>query len=280
MTIRILFLVLAFYPTAMLASETAKIPIFVSIPPQKQFLEKIGGNRVHVEVMLPPGGSPETYSPTPRMLVSLSSARLYFQIGVPFERNLTDSIQALNSDIKIIMCCDHIINTQQHLSDHDHHDLHIWSNPLYVMEVVREIKETLSSIDPVHEDEYAANYQKYITELNELDFEIKQRLIDRRTNYFIVSHAAWGEFAVQYGLEQVALEKNNKESGPKSLLNIIQLARTENIKTLFVQEQYKTPSVNSLARELDARIVELDPLAEDYLANMARISTKIADALR
>jgi len=281
MKISFVLMLLGCFLSVRVVADSEKIPVFVSIPPQKQFVEKIGGNFVHVEVLLPPGESPETFSPSPKMLVSLSRARLYFQIGVPFEKNLLGAIQSLNHDIKIVMCCDHIINLHQHLPDEDeHYDLHIWSSPVNIMKVAHDIKEALSLIDPAHAEDYTSNYLSYMTELTSLDTEIKQRLLDRRTNYFIVSHAAWGNFANQYGLQQIAMEKNNKESGPKSLLNIIRIARSENINTLFVQEQYKTPSVYSLARELSARIVELDPLAEDYLTNMARISASIADALR
>jgi zinc transport system substrate-binding protein len=281
MKIRFVLMLLGCCLSVRVVADSEKIPVFVSIPPQKQFVEKIGGNLVQVEVLLPPGESPETFSPSPKMLVSLSKAKLYFQIGVPFEKNLLGSIQSLNHDIKIIMCCDHIIKVHQHLPDeHGHYDLHIWSSPINVMKIAHDIKEALSLIDPANAEEYSGNYFSYIAELTTLDRDIKQRLAERRTNYFIVSHAAWGDFADQYGLQQIAMEKNNRESGPKSLLNIIRLAHSENINTLFVQEQYKTPSVYSLARELSASIVELDPLAEDYLTNMVRISARIADALR
>jgi len=269
--------------TVPVAAQTGNISVFVSIPPQKQFVQKIGGNRVDVYVMLPPGESPETYSPSPKMLASLSTANLYFQIGVPFEQNWVNTIRSLNRNIQIITCCDQFIEPDEHMpddDDHHHHDLHIWSSPAYVKQLVWDIKETLSAVDPEHANQYTENYHIYIAELNALDREIQQNLVDRRLNHFIVSHAAWGYFAEQYGLEQVALEKNNRESGPKSLLNIVRLARAQGIHTLFVQQQYKTPAVNSLARELGADIVELDPLAEDYLANMRDISARIAESLR
>jgi len=274
----LMFITLAVPVTA----QTDTISVFVSIPPQKQFVQEIGGSRVDVHVMLPPGESPETYSPSPKMLVSLSSANLYFQIGVPFEKNWVTSIRSVNRSIQVIKCCDQFIDFDYQVSDQDdhHHDLHIWSSPAYVMKLVLEIKDTLSRLDPDHAWQYEENYRSYVSELNALDQEIRQRLAVRRLNHFIVSHAAWGFFAEQYGLEQVALEKNNRESGPKSLLNIVRLARAQGIHTLFVQQQYKTPAVNSLARELGADIVELDPLAEDYLANMRVISARIAESLR
>ena len=60
--------------------------VFVSIAPQKFFVERIGGNEVRVEVMLNPGESPATFNPNPKKISRLASAKLYFSIGVPFEK--------------------------------------------------------------------------------------------------------------------------------------------------------------------------------------------------
>ena len=259
---------------------SARINVFVSIPPQRQFVEKIGGEHVDVQVMLPLGQSPETYSPTPRMLASLSGASIYFQIGVPFEISWTDAIRSVNQDIRIITCCDQIVDTTTVSEGDEHHDLHVWSNPAYVKMLAQQIRDELSVLDPLHRDSYFSGYERFAAELDALDSSIRASLANRRTNYFIVSHAAWGYFAAQYGLEQLALENNGKEIGPRSLLEMIRRAREEKINTLFVIRQYQTPVVASLARELNADMVELDPLAEDYLLNMIYVSEQIAKALQ
>ncbi len=267
-------------PIRVYAAGQERLSVFVSIPPQRQFVQKIGGEHVDVQVMLPSGQSPETWSPTPRMLVSLSRASIYFQIGVPFEVSWTDSIRSVNPDIKIVSCCDQIVEIKPSEVDDDHHDLHIWSSPDYVKVLAQQIRDELAAIDPDHRDSYFTGYQSFIAELDALDSSIRIKLANRRMDYFIVSHAAWGYFAAQYGLIQLALENNGKESGPRSLLHIIKLARNEQISTLFVVKQYQTPVVDSLARELNATIIELDPLEEDYLQNMAMTSDKIAEALK
>jgi zinc transport system substrate-binding protein len=276
---RFALLLLMLLPLVAHASATDRLNVFVSIPPQRQFVQKIGGEHVEVHVILPAGQSAETYSPSPRMLASLSVASIYFQIGVPFEVAWTDSIRSVNHGIRIVSCCDHIIQASGAESGHDHHDLHIWSNPVYVKILAQQIRDELTAADPAHKDSYASGYQSFIAELDALDSDIRNKLAGRRIQNFIVSHAAWGYFAEQYGLVQLALESNGKESGPRSLLELIRLARDEQIHTLFVIKQYKTPVLDSLARELNATIVELDPLAEDYLNNMATVSNEIATAL-
>jgi zinc transport system substrate-binding protein len=230
--------------------------------------------------MLPAGQSPETYSPSPKMLASLSVAQVYFQIGVPFEVSWTDAIRSANSGIRIAACCEQFTGSATESSAHDHHDLHIWSSPAQVKLLARQIRDELSLIDPAHQDDYQQGYLTFVAELDVLDAEIRKRLADKRISHFIVSHAAWGYFAEQYGLEQLALENNGKESGPRSLLEIIKLARGEQIHTVFSIKQYQTPIVDSLARELAASVVELDPLAEDYLSNMEKVSAQIARSLQ
>lgn len=257
-----------------------RVGVFVSIPPQRQFVQKIGGEHVDIHVMLPAGQSPETYSPSPKMLASLSVAEVYFQIGVPFEVSWTDAIRSANSDIRIVTCCEQIVGLAPVSSTHDHHDLHIWSSPVAVKRLATQIRDELTLIDPAHTDDYQQGYLSFIAELDALDARIRASLVDRRVDHFIVSHAAWGYFAEQYGLVQLALENNGKESGPRSLLDIIRLARDEDIHTVFSIKQYQTPVVGSLARELKATVVELDPLAEDYLANMAQVSAQIAGSLK
>jgi zinc transport system substrate-binding protein len=194
---------------------------------------------------------------------------VYFQIGVPFEVSWTDAIRSANSEIRIAACCEQIATPASETSTHDHHDLHIWSSPAQVKILAMQIRDELSLIDPAHGDDYQQGYLSFVAELDALDRQIQSSLANKRIRHFIVSHAAWGYFAEQYGLTQ-----------PRSLLDIIKLARDENINTVFSIKQYQTPVVNSLARELKANVIELDPLAEDYLANMAQVSAHIAGAVR
>ena len=260
-------------------AEIAKPRVFVSVPPQKQFIEKIAGGHIEVQVMLTPGQSPETFSPTPKIIVSLSGASSYFQIGVPFEETWKDTISSVNPKLRIVSCCEEILSPD-HSGENEDDELHIWTNPDRVKQLAKTILDELMYIDPTHKNEFNNNYLNFISELNVLDEEIRKKIADRRTDYFITSHAAWGEFAKRYGLVQVALEKNGKEIGPRSLLEIIRLANRENLRTVFVMQQYKTPFLKNLAIELDAEIVELDPLAEDYINNMYFVADRIARSLQ
>ena len=260
-------------------AETVKPRVFVSIPPQKQFIEKIAGDSVEVKVFLPPGESPETFSPSPKLIVSLSRATSYFQIGVPFEETWTQSIRTVNPDIRIVHCCDQIIGPEIDGTFDNEYDRHIWTNPILVEKLSEIIKDELIHINPSRENMYLENFREFKSSLKQLDIAINNRLSDRKTDYFIVSHAAWGEFAKHYGLVQLALEKNNREIGPRSLLEIVRIARREEINTVFILQQYRTPLIDNLAQELNARVVIMDPLAEDYMGNMIIVADTFAKSL-
>lgn len=276
----LLRLLLVLMPIAAYAAGPGPIGVFVSIPPQRQFVQRIGGEHVTVQVMVPPGQSPETFAPSPRLLASLADAQLYFQIGVPFEAAWTDAIRSANPQLRIAECCEQLIGPVGEETGHEHHDLHVWSDPVQVRTLAAQIRDELSAIDPAHGGDYENGYRSFVAELDALDTRIREQLSNRRVSWFIVSHAAFGYFAERYDLTQLSLENSGKESGPKSLLGIVRQAREQNIRTVFAISQYRTPVAASLATELDAGVVELDPLAEDYLHNMAYIAERIAEALQ
>ena len=111
-------LVLMVLPGNIFASD--KIPVFVSILPQKYFVQQIGKDQVDVQVMVPPGANPATYEPKPSQMAALSKAKLYFSIGVPFENAWLDKIAAANPDMKIIHT-DHGIDKIP-MATHHHHE--------------------------------------------------------------------------------------------------------------------------------------------------------------
>src|SRR5690606_3888118 len=97
---------------------------------------------------------------------------------------------------------------------------------------------------------------------------------------FLVFHPSWGYFAAAYGLVQVAIEHEGKEPGARALAGIIEQAKAEGIRVVFVQQQSAGASARAVAEAIGGRVVPLDPLAPDYLANLRRSAQAIAEALR
>jgi zinc transport system substrate-binding protein len=256
------------------AVATPALPVFVSIPPQKYFVQSIGGVRVDVSVMLEPGHAPETYEPPPRKIAAMQSARLYLLMNVPFEKAWSGALPAPGPSFMAVDAGPPEGDAGPHV------DPHAWVAPEDARRIARIVLDSLCAVDPAGAAFYRARHARLLEELDALEREIRGLLDGPRTRYFIISHAALGRFAAAYGLEQIALEEGGKEAGPRRLADIIRLARREGIRTVLVQGQYHSGAARALARELDAGVVEIDPLAEDYLAGMRNIARAIADATR
>ena len=251
-----------------------QLDIFVSIPPQKYLVERIGKEHVNVRAMLRPGDSPETFDPGPRKLVELESAQLYFQIGIPFETVWIDTIRKRNNKIEVVECCENILGSKSL-----EYDNHVWTSPRNALVIAEQIKNKLIAYDKKNLADYEKNYQSLAADLKQLDADIINALSSRRTSYFIMSHASLSYYAEHYGLTQLSLEKNGKQLGAKSLGKIVEMARRENINTLFVQKQHHSSSEEIFVDELGVRVVEIDPLVEDYIEGLNKLTRVIAQAI-
>jgi zinc transport system substrate-binding protein len=131
-------------------------------------------------------------------------------------------------------------------------------------------------MDSENQEFYKENYRLFLRDIDQLDREIKALLEKCTGKKFLVFHPAWSYFARDYGLEQLPIEIEGKAPNPADLKNIIDIARKENIGVIFVQEQFDTNSARAVAAEIGGQVVKIDPLAEDWLANMKQIAQNIS----
>lgn len=256
------------------------VNVFVSILPQKYLVERVGGERVTVNVMVRPGLNPETYEPTPKQMAGLSDADLYFRIAVPFEAVWIKRIGSLNPAIRIIECCGDLVINDPVTYDHEFHaglvnDAHVWTSPQNAIVLAGIIKSALSEFDPESADYFENNYRTLVSELNDLDQYIRAELAGINNRYLLVAHPSWGHFAGAYGLKQIPIEQQGAEIKAKQLSRLVELARREKIQTVYIQKQFNAASARILAREINAGMVELDPLAEDYINNLRDVTRAI-----
>lgn len=267
------------------------LSLFVSIPPQKFLVERIAGGLVSVEVMLPPGQSPATYEPTPQQMGRLSRAAALIRIGVPFEDRLMDKISDTLPGLEVVdtrkgitlrrMAADH--HHDGHGHDHVHEagapDPHTWLDPRLAMVQARTIHDALARLLPDHNVELRAGLDRLTTDLQETDSAVAAALEPLRGRKIYVFHPAYGYLADAYGLEQVAVEIEGKEPSARRLAGLIEQARRDEVGAIFYQPQFSRRSAETLAGEIGCAAVELDPLAENYLANLEEMAASISSAL-
>jgi len=275
------------------AAAGKPLSVFVSILPQKYFVERIAGSRVQVSVMVQPGVSPETYEPSPKQIAQLAEAQVYFRIGMPFEDAWLEKIQRSNPQLLMVDTRDgielrpidgyhrHGEELARDLdSDEGLMDPHIWLSPMLVKRQAKTICNTLMLLDPANKEEYEENYRLFAEDLEAVDEQIRSLLKDVQGKKFLVFHPAWGYFADEYGLVQVPIEVEGKEPNARELTQIIGFARREGIKTIFVDTQSNIKPAETVARAVQARVVQLDPLAEDYLNSLIATAEAIAAGVR
>lgn len=289
-----------------------QLNIIVSIPPQKYFVEKIGGEKVNTSIMLPPGASPHSFEPRPAQMVELGKANIYMAIGVEYEKAMLPRIKSMHPDLiiihtdkgisKISMMRHHHehyhnhghvkhnrVNEHGHGHNHDHHghncagnghDPHVWLSPDLVMIQASNIYHALAQVSPENKSYFQENYVSFINELVSLDQEIKSIFSKIRPGTkFMVFHPAWGYFARAYGLIQVPVEVEGKEPKAADLKHLIDTALHENIKVVFVSPQFSQRSAQTIADSIDGLTLSINPLAENWKENMVTVANKFKAAL-
>lgn len=275
-----------------LPAPAQPLEVTVSIPPQRYFVERIGGAAVTVNAMVRPGASPHEYEPTPQQMAALSRSRAYFAIGVEFEKAWLPRFRSAAKGLEVVDTLRGIERlpmaeprsaggTPSHDLEHGGADPHVWLSPPLVRLQAMNIRDALIRLDPARAAEYRRNHDAFAREVNRIDEAVMAALAgappERRR--FLVFHPSWGYFARAYGLTELAIEVDGKEPGPRQLAAVIDIARKENIRVIFVQPQFSRKSADAVARALGARIATLDPLAEDWGANLQAAAQALGAAL-
>jgi zinc transport system substrate-binding protein len=279
-------------------SSSDTLPVLVTIIPQQEMVEAIGGDHVTVTTLVPEGQSPHSYEPLPSQMVKVAQAEAYFIVGsgVEFEQTNMDVILEQNPSIKVFDCSEHIEiksfdqhygyednhegdgeHDQNETEDHDHQgtDPHVWTSPLNVKKMAEVIYNGLKELDPGNNESYTMNYQNYIASLDSLHQNISQSMEPYHNRSFLVYHPAWGYFGDTYQLKQIAIEDEGKQPGPAGVADIISQARNESITVIFVSPQFDISSATVIADEIHGEVIYANPLMSNYHETLLKITKEM-----
>lgn len=258
--------------------SAGKPTVAVSVLPLAYIVDQLSSDLVQTVVMLPPGASPSQYQPTMGQLRALADASLYVKIGhpnFPFEAAWLDRLLEGAPGVAVV-------DTSGGLSDLAD-DPHIWLAPERMGAMSARVADALAAILPAHAEELTTNLLRLQGEIRALDREIRETfepaLARGSRPAFLVQHPAWGHFARAYGLEQVAVEQHHRQPDPHALAQRIRWARQHGIRVIFVQPQIDPTPAETVAAEIGAQVVQLDPLAYDWAANLRGVAIAVSEGL-
>ena len=283
---RLLFL-LVVIPAVVFAGDE-HITVAVSLQPYATLVKMVGGSRVNVVTLLPPGADPHNYEPKPAVIKAFSLAEAYFTDGSGLDKAWLPRFLGANKNVKVIDISRNIKWMKAEHDDHHHHhhddenelDPHIWTSPMRLQLLALNIYESFKALDPDHIAYYTNRFMSTQEILRRADRKIVGAVVGLPLNRrsFIVFHPSYGYLANDYNLTQYSIEVNGKEPKPKDLAKLIQVGRKNDVKTVFVQPQFSKRAAETIAKELGAVVVETDPLAADFLANIQTFVDALKEA--
>ncbi len=274
---------------AVLQPSNGKLNVTVSVLPEKYFVDQIGGDLVSVNVMVGPGDDPHTYEPKPDQMTALSHSMVYFAIGVEFEGAWMSKFASANPQMKIVDLSEGITKIPETsyqvgggattTQNSGELDPHIWTSPEIVKGLARKIADELSAMDQANAAKYQTNLDNFLNNIEKLQSEIQTDLQNVSSRTFLVFHPAWGYFAREFGLKELAVEIGGLEPSAMELGVIINTAKQDNIRVIFNQPEISSNIANYIASQINGKVVLIDPLAEDWANNLLMVAQSFKENL-
>ena len=262
--------------------DGGEIVVAVTIPPEQEFAERVGGDHVRVILLVPPGADPHTYELSPGILADVAGADMYAVVGsgIEFELIWQEKIAALNPDMLVVDSSRGIDLITGGDGDRGRPDPHIWTSPKNAKVMVGNIRDGLIAVDPENADDYRRNADVYLEELDALDAEVAGAFAESGVKTVMVLHSSWAYLARDYGFTEISIENEGKEPSPQRIEHLIRQAKDEQIQVIFASPEHSVRSAEVIADAIGGRVVLVSPLEEDYLTNTRHVASAFAQSTR
>lgn len=255
-------------------NTNGKKTIYVTITPMQALIEEITMGDFNVEIIVPKGASPETFEPTPKQTTTMSDAEFIFSTGlIDFEQSLVGRLSGDAEVVNLSEGIELIEGSCSHGHKHHHHgvDPHIWTSPRALSTMVVNAHDAIMEHYP-DSVKYTAATERLLARIDSLDSHCAKRIEEAGVEAMMIYHPAYTYYARDYSIEQIAIEHDGKEPSLRQTTELIDRAKRHGIKTILCQPQYSADKVRAIAEDAGAKIITTDPLAEDILGEIERIT--------
>jgi manganese/iron transport system substrate-binding protein len=273
------------------AGSEEKVQVAATISVIQNMVERVGGDRVETFSIVPVGGSPETFQPSPRDAGRISESRVIFENGAGLDTWVEDLVESAGNEEQLVVKLSEGLEPLEG-GEHEHAEgnPHFWLDVQYARHYVLRIQDALMEVDPEGAEEYEANAEEYLAELEELDGYIRQKAQDipEERRKLVTLHDAFPYFAKAYGFELVGVVLENPEAEPSSreVTELVSKIEEERVPAVFTEPQFNSALADTIAQEAGVEVYELytDTLVEDetgdtYEAMMRTNIDRISEAL-
>lgn len=245
------------------AATAGKIQVIATLFPQYDFARQIGGERVEVRLLLPPGVESHSFEPSASDIISIGEADLFIYTGKYMEGWADKLTGNVKGQVKILDVSENIaLEKEEHEEEEEEeghlheYEPHIWTNPMMAKVMVQNIVEALCEIDREQEAYYRENGRIYCEKLDSLDEEIKEIVKNgKRKEIVFGGRFALHYFCEQYGLEHIAaFDSCSSETEPsvKVMTALIDKIREDQIPVVYYEELSNTTIAESISEATNA----------------------------
>lgn len=259
-----------------------QLQVMASFYPLYFLADSIGGGKIKILNLTPSGAEPHDRELIPSDIINIEQSDILIMLGGSFEPWAESVVKNAKPDQKILQVGQNLITRTltENGEKEEAQDPHIWLDPTKAIAISGKIADALIAADPVNANFYSVNTLTLQNQLSILNNKYKTELQKCALKEFITSHAAFGYLAAAYGLVQVPIAglSPDVEPSPKTLSEISAFAKKNNIKHIFFENLVSPKLSETIAREIGAETLVLDPLeglsakdsgnGEDYFSKM------------
>jgi zinc transport system substrate-binding protein len=265
---------LVLFPWSLSSAQPPSEPkVVASLFPLQEFARGVGGDKVQVVLLLPPGAEAHTWEPRPSDVVRISRADIFIYVSPILEPWIDKVLRAVQSKkLRVLEASQGLPLIKAEETEEragraggsrgpEKMDPHLWLDFALDQKIVEAIAETFSEKDPVHAAFYKNNAEIYRGKLNDLDQRYRQALAKCRHRQILLSgHAAFAYLAKRYGLRQIALSgiSPDAEPTPKKMAGVIETAHKTGIKFIYVEELVNPKLAQVLSKEAGVGVLILN----------------------
>jgi len=241
----------------------SKLQIVASLYPLYFFAQQIGGDTAEVSIITPAGAEPHDYEPTAGDVARIEKSKLLILNGGGLEAWGSAIEQTINqTQTRVVHAGEGLIT--QHVKEEAKNsiDPHVWLSPPLAQKMVDTIARGFIGVDPLHAAGYEVRAMALKMKLEELDGEYRRGLSRCAHKDILTSHAAFGYLASAYHFNQISIAgvSPDDEPGAAQLGDLVRFAQKNGVRYIFFESLVSPKLSETLAREIGAQTLVLDPL--------------------